>query len=67
MSVMWCGGCEGLGAHSPRCTTQPGWHWRRLADQAEGLGDNIGANAPELANAAYALAGALRRKTKEEG
>lgn len=54
-----CGGCKGLGAHSPRCHTQPGYHWRRLRDQAGSLGDQIGSNAPALANAAYALAAQL--------
>jgi hypothetical protein len=34
-----CGGCRGLGGHSPRCVTQPGWRWRKAADGAESIGD----------------------------
>lgn len=59
-----CGGCKGLGAHSPRCHTQPGYFWRRLADDAESLGDNIGSNDYEAANTAYALAGRFRKRAE---
>lgn len=65
MSVMWCGGCQGLGKHSPRCDTQPGWYWRRFADQARCLADAIGVNDPALANQAYALADDLLQKARE--
>ena len=57
-----CGGCRGMGAHSPRCHTQPGHLWRKLSDMAEGLGDQIGSNDVELANEAYSLASELRKK-----
>ncbi|QNL30575.1 hypothetical protein SEA_SPEEDDEMON_1250 [Gordonia phage SpeedDemon] len=60
-----CGGCRGLGAHSPRCWTQPGFEWKRLADKAEALGDQIGANDHEAANTAYALAARFRARIKE--
>ena len=55
-----CGGCRGLGGHSPRCHTQPGALWRRLADMAESLGDQIGGNDTTLANQAYDLMVSLR-------
>ena len=61
-----CGGCKGLGAHSPRCHTQPGFFWRRLRDQADSLGDQIGSNAPDLANTAYALAAHLHARELTE-
>ena len=54
---MSCGGCQGLGAHSPRCNTQPGFLWRKIADAAEDLGDMIGANDGQMANQAYRMAG----------
>lgn len=57
-----CGGCEGRGAHSPRCLTQPGSLWRRLYDRADSLGDAIGPNDIELANSAYTLAARLKQK-----
>lgn len=62
---MNCGGCKGLGAHSPRCPTQPGWQYKVMADQAESLGDRIGANDPGLANMAYHIAGAMKKKWRE--
>jgi hypothetical protein len=40
-----CGGCRGLGGHSPRCVTQPGWRWRKAADGAESIGDLVGDEA----------------------
>ncbi|QXG07417.1 hypothetical protein RitSun_47 [Mycobacterium phage RitSun] len=60
-----CGGCEGSGAHSPRCITQPGSVWRRLADQAEALGDVIGSNDAEAANTVYRLAGRFMKKWED--
>lgn len=62
-----CGGCEGQGAHSPRCHTQPGWLYRRLADQAEKLGDAIGPNDYDAANTAWALAARLRKQIPTDG
>ena len=55
-----CGGCRGLGGHSPRCHTQPGALWRRLADMAESLGDQIGGNDTTMANRAYDLSASLK-------
>ena len=60
-----CGGCQGLGAHSPRCRTRPGFIWKILADKAEGLGDTIGANDYEAANTAYGLAGRFKKRWEE--
>lgn len=61
-----CGGCLGLGAHSRRCRTQPGWFWYRLQDMADELGDLIGSNDPEAANMAYAVAGRMKAKAEEK-
>lgn len=57
-----CGGCKGLGAHSRRCRTQPGWFWHRLQDMAEELADLIGSNDVECANAAYHIATCMRAR-----
>lgn len=65
MAAHNCGGCRGLGGHSPRCHTQPGWLWRKFADMAEDLGDNIGANDPEAANTAYSLAAQLKQRWRD--
>ncbi|AXQ64787.1 hypothetical protein SEA_LEROY_85 [Gordonia phage Leroy] len=62
-----CGGCEGKGAHSPRCRTQPGWFFRRLADQAAALGDAIGPNDYDAANTAWVLAARLRKQIPADG
>ncbi|QIG58783.1 hypothetical protein SEA_DATBOI_119 [Gordonia phage DatBoi] len=62
-----CGGCRDLGAHSPRCWTQPGALWRRLADRADELADMVGPNDYEAANIAYDLAGRFRARCREEG
>jgi hypothetical protein len=56
-----CGGCQGKGAHSPRCHQQPGWLWRRLYARADSLGDAIGPNDIEAANLAYSLAARLKQ------
>lgn len=54
-----CGGCKGEGAHRRNCPRHPTYHpWKPLADRAESVGDSIG--VPELANQAWALAGAIR-------
>ncbi|AXH70504.1 hypothetical protein HOT75_gp117 [Gordonia phage Daredevil] len=66
MTATDCGGCRGLGGHSPRCHTQPGAHWRRLEDLAERLGDSIGPNDMAAANMAYAVAGRMRARHREE-
>lgn len=60
-----CGGCEGLGAHSPRCLTQPGSYWKRMADMADQLGDMIGANDMHAANSAYSIAARMTIKWNE--
>jgi hypothetical protein len=61
-----CGGCEGKGAHQKYCVKHPNYHpWRRLADQAENIGDTIGSNDPGVANRAYFLAGEIRRLMDE--
>jgi hypothetical protein len=60
-----CGGCRGEGGYSSRCITQPGSLWRRLADMAEDLGDAIGSNDPEAANAAYGMAAKFKRRWQE--
>ncbi|UCR74418.1 hypothetical protein Ritam007_44 [Mycobacterium phage Ritam007] len=39
--------------------------WRRLADQAEALGDVIGSNDPEAANTVYRLAGRFMKKWEQ--
>ncbi|QBI97377.1 hypothetical protein SEA_FANCYPANTS_39 [Mycobacterium phage Fancypants] len=54
-----------IGAHSSRCSSQPGSMWRRLADQAEALGDVIGANDAEAANTVYRLAGRFMKRWEE--
>jgi len=54
-----CGGCRNIGAHRRHCPRHPDYHpWKVLADRAESIGDSIG--VPELANQAWALAGAIR-------
>ena len=60
-----CGGCQGLGAHSPRCHEQPGWLWRRLYDRADSLGDAIGPNDIAAANLAYTIAARMKQKWSE--
>ena len=62
---MTCGGCQGLGAHSPRCSTQPGYRWRIAYDMADELGDIIGSSDIEAANRAYAIAGLMKKKWRE--
>ncbi|MCD4535664.1 hypothetical protein LRP67_16345 [Nocardioides sp. cx-169] len=54
-----CGGCQNIGSHRRHCPRHPDYHpYRLLADRAESIGDSIG--VPELANLAWALAGAIR-------
>ena len=59
-----CGGCKGLGSHSRRCRTQPGWLWHRYEDMAEELGDLIGSNDIESANMAYAIAARMNARAE---
>lgn len=57
-----CGGCRGLGAHWRWCEVRVGHSaamYGRLSEEAESLGDRIGANLPGAANAAYRAASAL--------
>lgn len=61
-----CGGCVGLGAHSPRCMTQPGSLWYRLYKQADSLGDAIGPNDMEAANEAWGMAAKFKHRWEEE-
>lgn len=61
MSAADCGGCRNEGSHRRHCSRHPNYHpWLLLADRAESIGDSIG--VPELANQAWALAGAIRRE-----
>lgn len=53
-----CGGCAGLGAHSPCCPTQPGWAWRRAADAADHAASGA---TPSQQNEAWAVAATCRR------
>lgn len=62
---MGCGGCKGLGAHSPRCHTQPGYLWRIRYELADSLGDMIGAHDIEAANMAYTIAAKMKKKWLE--
>lgn len=62
-----CGGCRGEGAHWRWCPQVVGFaasQYGQMSEQAEDLGDRIGANDPVLANRAYALAGGLKRKAQ---
>lgn len=54
-----CGGCRDMGSHRRHCPRHPDYHpFIVLADRAESIGDSVG--VPELANRAWALAGAIR-------
>lgn len=66
MSDYECGGCEGLGAHSPRCTTRPGWRFRRWADEVGTLADEIGANDPVASNGLYAVRAVLLERATSD-
>ena len=60
-TAVYCGGCLGLGSHRKHCLYNPRFsRWRMLADEAEGLGDNIGANDCRSANSCYGVASSLR-------
>jgi hypothetical protein len=61
-----CGGCQGQGSHQRHCPRHPDYHpWRRLAEQAENIGDTIGGNDPGLANQAYALSARIKSLIEE--
>lgn len=61
-----CGGCRGMGSHRRYCPRNPNYHpWRRLADRAVDIGDQIGGNDPGVANQAYALAARIRALMEE--
>lgn len=58
-----CAGCKGKGAHWRWCSRVVGPRAAivgPLSEEAEGLGDRIGANAPAAANACYAASMAAR-------
>lgn len=58
-----CGGCLDLGAHRRWCPEVVGEKAARLgrfAEEAESLGDRIGANDPSAANDCYRAAARLR-------
>ena len=62
-----CGGCQGLGNHRRHCRKNPDYTYEReLADQAENLGDIIGANCCGAANACYRAAGLLNKQAEEK-
>lgn len=60
-----CGGCQDIGSHRRHCRKNPNYNrYLELADRAENLGDEIGANDPGLANIAYRLSGLLKAKVE---
>ena len=67
-----CGGCEGKGSHWRWCPAAVGrtaYLLGRYAEQAESLGDSVGANNTGAANYLYAASGLLREqaiRAKEE-
>lgn len=63
-----CGGCEGLGAHRRWCPVAVGQraaYFGQLSEEAESLGDRIGPNDMEAANAAWYLAARLRKQAAD--
>ena len=63
----YCGGCSGEGRHWRWCPNVVGVaasHLGQLAEEAEGLGDRIGANNAGAANMAYATSGVLREDAR---
>lgn len=65
MTRPYCGGCLGLGSHASTCRHRPGYRYRDvLAQQAEDVGDSIGGNDPEAANACYRAAALLRDRSR---
>ena len=57
-----CGGCEGLGSHRRWCPEVVGAAASRLglqSEKAQDLGDRVGANCYDAANALYRAAGLL--------
>jgi hypothetical protein len=67
-AVPECGGCQGLGSHRRWCRVAVGSRASllgRAAEQAESLGDTVGANYPQAANALYGASGALREAAND--
>lgn len=68
MTARRCGGCEGQGAHWRWCPELVGPEASRfgiLADQAEALGDQVGANNTSAANHLYIAASLLHTQAEE--
>ena len=64
-----CGGCAGLGAHRRWCPAVVGQiasALGRWSEQAEALGDQVGANCPEAANHLYRASSLLRSRADDE-
>jgi hypothetical protein len=62
-----CGGCHGLGSHRRWCPALVGPHASalgQLGEQAEALGDSIGANDHGAANACYHAADILLQEAR---
>lgn len=62
-----CGGCQGLGSHRRWCPWSVGASasfFGRLSEQAESLGDTVGANETGAANHLYAAAALLKAKAE---
>lgn len=63
-----CGGCQGQGAHWRWCPEEVGLAASRygiMSQQAENLGDQVGANETGAANHLYRAAGLLRKKAEQ--
>lgn len=68
MGRKYCGGCEGEGAHWRWCPAVVGRHANVLgvlSDEAEALGDRVGANQTGAANHLWVAAGLLREAAEE--
>jgi hypothetical protein len=64
-----CGGCLGKGSHRRWCPVLVGTEASRLgtwAEQAEGMGDQVGSNCPAAANHLYRASALLRARAREE-
>jgi len=69
MTRPYCGGCHGQGSHWRWCPEVKGTLAAMLgenSERAEYIGDTVGANYPEAANAAYRLSGILRQRAEAE-
>jgi hypothetical protein len=62
-----CGGCAGLGSHRRWCIAVVGmfaaW-FGAMAEQAEHMADQVGANEPGAANHLYIAAGLIRKRAQ---